>query len=103
MRQFLVESMLLFVIGGVLGVAVANLLLDSLTALAVSGGYLPERMAVAVDLRVLAVSLLLSLFTGMAFGLLPALQASKVDLNAGLRDSTQTFTGDRRRGRRDGC
>jgi putative ABC transport system permease protein len=98
-RQFLIESLLLFVAGGALGVVVASLSLDSLTALAVSGGYLPERMAVAVDLRVLGVSLLLSLLTGVAFGLLPAVQASKVDLNVGLRDSTQTLTGDRRRGR----
>jgi putative ABC transport system permease protein len=98
-RQFITESMLLFVVGGALGVAVANLSLDSLTALAVSGGYLPERMAVEVDLRVLAASLVLSLLTGLAFGLIPALHASKVDLNAGLRDSTQTLTGGRRRGR----
>jgi putative ABC transport system permease protein len=98
-RQFLVESLLLFIAGGALGVVVASLSLDSLTALAVSGGYLPERMAVEVDLRVLGVSLLLSVLTGVLFGLIPAVQASKVDLNAGLRDSTQTLTGDRRRGR----
>ncbi len=97
LRQFLTESALLFVLGGVLGVLVARLSLDSLTALAISGGYLPERMAVAVDLRVLSVALAVSLLAGLAFGLIPALQSSTVDLNVGLRDSTQTLTGGPRR------
>jgi putative ABC transport system permease protein len=98
-RQLLIESMLLFVLGGALGVLVARFSVDSLTALAVSGGYVPERMAVAADLRVLGVALLMSLVTGLAFGLAPALQASKVDLNAGLRDSTHMVSSGMRRGR----
>jgi putative ABC transport system permease protein len=98
-RQFLIESMLLFVLGGAAGVFVARLSLDSLTALAVSGGYVPERLAVTADMRALGISLFASFLTGLAFGLAPALQASRVDLNVGLRDATHTLTSDRRRGR----
>ncbi len=99
LRQFLTENALLFVIGGVLGVVVARLSLDSLTALAISGGYLPARLTVAVDLRVLSIAMAVSLVAGVAFGLVPARQSSTVDLNVGLRDSTQTLTGGPRRER----
>jgi predicted permease len=98
-RQFLLESVLLFVLGGALGVLFARSSIDSLTAFAISGGYLPERMTVVVDLRVLGVALLLSIVTGLAFGLIPALQASRVDMNSGLRDATRSFSSDLRRGR----
>jgi len=98
-RQALVESILLFAIGGAAGVIVARLFVDSLTGLAISGGYMPERMSVSLDLRVLGVAMGLSLLTGLLFGMIPALQASRVDVNAALRASAQTSTGDRRRGR----
>jgi putative ABC transport system permease protein len=98
-RQFLVETMLLFVLGGGLGICAARLSLDSLAALAVSGGYVPERMSVAIDLRVVGVSLVVALFTGLAFGLAPALEASRVDLAAGLRGAARALTGAPRGGR----
>ena len=98
-RQFLVEATLLFVLGGGLGICAARLSLDSLAALAVSGGYVPERMSVAIDLRVVGLSLVVALFTGLAFGLAPALEASRVDLAAGLRGAVRTVTGAPRGGR----
>ena len=64
-RQMLVESVLLFLLGGSLGVLLARWSADSLLALAVAGGYVPERMTVAVDGRVLAFSLLVSLIAGV--------------------------------------
>ena len=89
-RQLLIENMVLFLAGGGLGCFVAWWPQDSVVALAVAGGYVPERMVVSLDGRVLAFSLVVSIVTGMAFGLAPAWQASRVDLNHGLRDSGHT-------------
>ena len=98
-RQMLVESVLLFLIGGALGVLLARVTVDSLLALAVTGGYVPERMAVAVDARVLIFTLAISFIAGVLFGLLPALQASKVDLHDGLRGTSPSSSGGLRRRR----
>ena len=98
-RQMLVESVLLFLLGGVAGIVLARLTVDSLLALAVTGGYVPERIAVAVDARVLIFTLVISLAAGLSFGLLPALQASTVDLHDGLRASSLSSTGGVRRRR----
>jgi len=84
-RQLLVENVLLFVVGGTVGSLLGGWLVATLVKLAVSEGYVPDRMAVAVDGRVLAFSLFVSLLTGVVFGLAVALRASRVDLNRGLR------------------
>ena len=86
-RQLLIETLLLFVAGGALGLAIAMWSVESLRAFAVAGGYVPERVAIAVDARVFAFSLIVSIVCGTIFGIGPALQASSVDLNEGLRDS----------------
>jgi predicted permease len=99
-RQMLVESVLLFLLGGSLGMLLARWSSASLLALAVTGGYVPERMAVAVDGRVLVFTLLVSLIAGVIFGLVPAVQASKVDLNDGLKASSMTGGFHRRRASR---
>jgi putative ABC transport system permease protein len=98
-RQLLIENLLLFAAGGLLGVLAARGLVDSLAAFAVAGGYVPERMTVAIDGRVLAFGLLLSLATGAVFGYAPALQASRVDLSPGLGDAGRTLVGRRPRSR----
>jgi putative ABC transport system permease protein len=95
-RQMLVESLLLFLLGGAAGVLLARWSMDSLLALAIAGGYVPQRMTAGVDVRVLVFSLLASLIAGSVFGLVPALQASKVDLNHGL-NASNTTSGVRRR------
>ena len=92
-RQLLIENLLLFLAGGGLGCLIAWWTLDVVVALAVAGGYVPERIAVTLDGRIVAFGLLLSLVTGLVFGLAPAWQASKVDLNNGLKDSSQTARG----------
>ena len=99
-RQMLVESVLLFLLGGSLGVLLARWSADSLLALAVTGGYVPERMSVAVDGRVLGIAMLVTLIAGVVFGLVPALHASKVDLSDGLKTSTMTGGFRRRRASR---
>jgi predicted permease len=89
-RQMLVESVVLFLLGGTAGVLLARWSMDALLALAIAGGYVPERMTAGVDGRVLVFSLLASLIAGVVFGLVPALQASKVDINDGLKAASTT-------------
>ncbi len=98
-RQLLTENLLLFIAGGGLGCFVAWWALDSMVALAVAGGYVPERLSVALDGRVLAFGLCVSIASGLTFGLAPAWQASRVDLNNGLKDSQQSERGGPRTGR----
>ncbi|PYS58413.1 MAG: ABC transporter permease, partial [Acidobacteria bacterium] len=86
-RQLLTESLLLSFIGGLLGFLVAIWG----TPLLVS--FIPEKVPriheINVDLRVLGFALLISLITGVLFGLAPALQASRVDLNKSLKEGAR--------------
>ena len=83
-RQFLTESVLLSVLGGLLGLLVAKWGIDGLLAL--TTGVLPRAGEVRLDARVLVFTLLLSLLTGIIFGLAPALQTSKADVQDALKD-----------------
>ena len=98
-RQLLVENLLLFATGGALGLLMARWSIDFLHGLAVANGYVPARLVVAIDGRVFAFSLCLSLTAGILFGLAPALRASRVDLSQGLRDAGFTGGGGPRRSR----
>jgi putative ABC transport system permease protein len=96
-RQLLTESVLLAVAGGVAGLFFAWLSFSFLKQI------IPDSMAlhagVRIDIRLFSFTLLLSLLTGVIFGLVPALQAAKVDLNEALKQSagrTGTGTGQRR-------
>src|SRR6185436_5463949 len=82
-RQLLTESLLLAAIGGVAGLLVAAAGLGMLRAL--NPGNIPRLDSVRIDTPVLAFTLLVSLTTGVAFGLAPALRATRVDLNSTLR------------------
>jgi putative ABC transport system permease protein len=81
-RQLLTESLLLAGLGGVLGLALAFWGVDLFRALAPSD--LPRLGEMRVDERVLAFGFLLSVLTGLAFGLLPAWRAARVDVVRGL-------------------
>lgn len=70
-----VESLLLALLGGGAGLVLARVLLDGLKALAPAGT--PRLDAAALDWRVLAVALAATVATGLAFGLLPALTATR--------------------------
>jgi putative ABC transport system permease protein len=94
-RQVLVESTLLAILGGLLGVALAALAIDSLVAFAPIE--LPEVATVGIDARVLFFALLVSAGTGVAFGLLPALQVSAATSLTALRHGSRGETGPRMR------
>jgi putative ABC transport system permease protein len=82
-RQFLTESVLLGLLGGAAGLALGVWVSGGLTRLIPQD--LPLR-GVAVDYRVLGFTLLISLLTGVVFGLAPALQSGRLDLNASLKE-----------------
>jgi putative ABC transport system permease protein len=87
-RQLLTESLTLAFTGGLAGLSLASWSFTFLKKL------IPDGMALSsilvIDLRVLGFTALLTILTGMIFGLAPALQASKVDLNEVLKEGGQT-------------
>ena len=99
MRQLIVENVLLFAVGGTCGAVVAHWLLGALVAVAVREGYVSSRMAVSVDGRILAISLLSTLAIGAVVGTAVAASASRVNVTDGLRESTYTSSGGRTRTR----
>jgi putative ABC transport system permease protein len=98
-RQLMIENLLLFVAGGVIGCFFAWWSLDVVTALGVSGGYVPERLLVSLDARVLAFAMFVTLATAAIFGLGPAMRGSAVSISEGLKDASQTERGGSSRGR----
>lgn len=86
-RQLLTESLVLALAGGSLGVALAYWLTGLLDPV------MPEDLfrigAISIDPTVLAFSLFVTLLTPVAFGLLPALRASNVDLTLGLKEGSK--------------
>ena len=83
-RQFLTESVLLALAGGAAGLLIALWGIDLLVGLAPAGT--PRVHEVGLDGRVVAFTFGVSLLTGVLFGLVPALQASKADLNESLKE-----------------
>jgi len=93
-RQLLTESTLLFLCGGGLGVLVAQWGADIIGKAAsglVPGTYL------RIDGRVLTVSLGISLLSALFFGMIPALQTTRTDLNERLKDAARNVAGSRPR------
>jgi putative ABC transport system permease protein len=84
-QQLLTESVLLAVMGGVLGTVLT--LVGIRVFLALAGGDFPNAELITLDGRVLLFTLGISLLTAILFGLAPALRASRPDLNAVLRES----------------
>jgi putative ABC transport system permease protein len=90
-RQLLTEGMLLGLAGGVLGSLLAIVVLRQLVIFSPANVSIPDN--IGIDWQVLAFTLLLSLFTSFIFGLAPALQASKLDLNETLKEGGRGNSG----------
>src|SRR5579864_9192361 len=89
-RQLLTESVMLSLAGGVLGLILGFAGIRALMSVNTAG--LPRvglnGSLIAVDWRVLSFTILVSIVTGIVFGLIPALQSSRADLNTVLKDSS---------------
>ena len=83
MRQFLIESLGLAGLAGAMGLATAVVLTMALRGMRLFS-YLPDLQRVEIDGRVLAFCLLVTMGTVLAFGLLPALMASRTDIRGVL-------------------
>lgn len=94
-RQLLTESVALSLVGGGIGVAAAALGTRTLVRSLPASAQLPRLDAVAVDGRVLAFALGVTLLTGVLFGLAPALAASRTDLYGTVPDAARGTTGGR--------
>jgi predicted permease len=93
-RQLGTESLLLAVIGGAVGIAVAAAGLELLQALAPAG--IPRLETVGLNGRVLGFAALITIVTAVVFGLLPSLQAARVDLQSRLKEGGRYAAGRRR-------
>ncbi|MFY1826799.1 ABC transporter permease [Myxococcus fulvus] len=93
MAQFLTESLLLSLLGGALGLLFALWCTDGL--LAFIGDSLPRAAQVRLDVRSMLFTLGVTLLTSAVFGLVPALQASRVDLDAAMREGARGTAGGR--------
>jgi predicted permease len=90
-RQLLTEAVLLSVFGGAIGLVLA---VGAVSALGQFGSAkIPRLDEIGIDGRVLAFTFLVSLITGVVFGLVPALRASRLDLNDVLREGGRSGTG----------
>lgn len=96
MRQLLTESLLLALSGGLAGILLAYAAVYAVTVLA--PGNLPRTAELAINVPVLLFALGISVFTGLLFGMAPALRVSKGGLRTRARsDSANTLAGTRSR------
>ena len=91
-RQMMVESLVLSAIGGVAGIALAIVLTQALLAFVPSDGR-PILIHATPDARILAFTLALTFLTGIVFGRLPAMRASRPDPWTTLKDTVGAIAG----------
>jgi putative ABC transport system permease protein len=90
-RQLLTESLVLAILGGLAGAALGWWSLHALLAAAPPD--LPRLQEIGIDGRVLAFTALLTLATGIAFGLVPAMQMARTDAGAALKEGARGSSG----------
>jgi len=91
MRQVLTESLLLACLGGVAGLLLGYAGRDVIPHL-LSSSWEPAPMTTRFDLRIFGFTAAVTMLTGILFGLAPAWQATRTEVNAGLKDSATTTT-----------
>jgi predicted permease len=94
-RQMAVESLVLAAMGGAGGLLLARVGLGLLSA-ALPQASLPRQQEVGIDAYVLIFTVAIALFAGLISGLIPAIQASRCDLNENLKEGARGSSGGRR-------
>ena len=94
-RQLVTESMLVAALGGIVGVLLAHWALAALVAF--GADLIPRVLEIRIDPIALAFALFITLLTGLAVGLLPALQASAVNVIEALKEAGRGAVGSGRR------
>jgi putative ABC transport system permease protein len=94
LRQMLTESILLSAIGGIAGLLLSIWLTDVLMSMLPEGA--PRLEHIGIDYRVLTFALAVSALTGVLFGIVPALQASKLNVTSALKEGGRGADGHRR-------
>jgi len=89
-RQLLTESVLLALLGGIVGVALGWAGLRLFVGTAPPG--FPRLTELTLDIKVLGFTAVVAILTGLLFGIVPALQASKTDLAGSLKESGRSGT-----------
>jgi predicted permease len=95
LRQFLTESLLLCVAGGALGVALAELCTKFLVSIFpnnIANVNIPRVQDIPISLPVLCFALAATLFTGLLFGVVPAMQSARTDAAEALKESGRGAT-----------
>src|ERR1700758_2015879 len=94
-RQLITESLLLSLIGGVLGLMLAKW--GTAAAIVAVPQSIPRAEEIGLDLRVLLFTLCISVITGFVFGLMPALRSSRANIGETLKDTGRTISSYRSR------
>lgn len=96
--QFLTESLVLAVLGGVLGILLTGIIIDAITAVMPPvGTMLPSEATIRISVPVLLFSIAATMLAGMLFGVAPAWQATRLDLNEVLKLGGRTGASGMRR------
>ena len=91
-RQLLTESLVLGLLGGAVGLLIAKAALFVVRT--VNPGNIPRLDAITLDGTVLAFTFVISILTGLLFGLVPAIRAARIDLNTSLRAGGRNTQGE---------
>jgi putative ABC transport system permease protein len=96
-NQFLTESLVLAILGGVFGILLAGLILNGMTmVMPPVGTMLPSEADIRISIPVLLFTIAVSGISGLLFGSAPAWQATRLDLNEVLKSGGRTGDGARR-------
>jgi predicted permease len=90
-RQMVTESLVVALLGGVVGVLLAQWAIGAVVTL--GADLIPRAAEIRLDPAALAFSLLVTIVTGLAIGVLPALQAARVNVNEALKEAARGSTG----------